>query len=152
MRLSSILKSGLLALGLCAASAGLAAAAQTAQATSCDQQAANEHLNGKDAAAFKASCNRGALAPKTPTAQTPANVESRAVVAPSGADRTVRSRQCDAEADKKRLTGQQRKQFRLSCLATAGPTSEGETATRTPKPAKAIPSIGVNNYNKPAPQ
>jgi hypothetical protein len=45
--------------------------------------------------------------------------------------------------------GKDRQQFRLSCIATAGPVTEGETKNQTPKPAKAIPTIGINNYNPP---
>ena len=92
---------------------------------------------------------RGALSPNRPTAPTGDSKEAKAITAPSGADRTVRSQQCSNEADKRNLTGKDRESFRLSCVATAGPVTEGETKNQAPKPAKAIPGIGVNAYKPP---
>jgi hypothetical protein len=95
---------------------------------------------------------KGPLAARTATAPTSPGKEAHAITAPSGATRNVRSRQCTAEADKRGLRNQDRKQFQLSCLATAGPVSEGETHNETAHPAKAISGIGVNNPPPPAPQ
>ncbi len=129
-----------------------AVAASTPASQDCAAQAAQQHLTGQAAVDFRAKCMKGPLAAKTPTAPTTPGKEAHAVTAPSGANRNVRSRQCTAEADKRGLQGQDRKQFQLSCLATAGPVTEGETQSETPEPAKAIPGIGVNNPPPPAPQ
>jgi len=129
-----------------------AAAAPSAAARDCAAQAAHERLAGRAATEFKAKCMKGPLAARTPTAPTSPGKEAHAVTAPSGANRNVRSQQCTAEADKRGLQNQDRKQFQLSCLATAGPVTEGETHNEPPKPAKAIPGIGVNNPPPPAPQ
>jgi hypothetical protein len=129
-----------------------AVAAPSAASRDCAAQAAHQHLAGHIAAEFKAKCMKGPLAARTPTAPTSPGKEAHAVTAPSGANRNERSQQCTAEADKRGLQNQDRKQFQLSCLATAGPVTEGETHNETPKPAKAIPGIGVNNPPPPAPQ
>jgi len=92
---------------------------------------------------------KGALSPNHPTMATGSSKEAQAVTRPSGADRTVRSKQCSDEADKRGLAAKDRESFRLSCMATAGPVTEGETHNQTPQPAKAIPGIGVNNYKPP---
>jgi hypothetical protein len=129
-----------------------AVAAPSEAAKDCAAQAAQQHLTGRAATAFRAKCMKGPLAARTPTAPTAPGKEAHAVTAPSGATRNVRSRQCTAEADKRGLQNQDRKQFQLSCLATAGPVSEGETHNEPPHPAKAIPGIGVNTPPPPAPQ
>ncbi len=129
-----------------------AAAAPSEAAKDCAAQAAHEHLVGRAATDFKASCMKGPLAAKRPTAPSGPGKEAHAITAPSGANRNIRSRQCTAEADKRGLQNQDRKQFQLSCLATAGPVTEGETHNEAAHPAKAIPGIGVNNPPPPAPQ
>jgi hypothetical protein len=129
-----------------------AIAAPSEASKDCASQAADQHLTGHAAAAFRASCLKGPLAARRPTAPTAPGKEAHAITAPSGAARNVRSRECTAEADKRGLKNQDRKQFQLSCLATAGPVTEGETHAETPKPAKAIPGIGINNPPPPAPQ
>jgi len=126
------------------------AAASTPASRDCAAQAAQQHLTGRAAAIFRAKCMKGPLAARTPTAPTGPGKEAHAVTAPSGANRNVRTRQCTAEADKRGLQNQDRKQFQLSCMATAGPVTEGETHNETPKPAKAIPGIGINNPPPPA--
>jgi hypothetical protein len=132
------------------ASAGFATAApQSAQSKACYNEATAQHLHGASRRAFHRTCMKGALSPNRPTAPTGPSKEARAITAPSGADRTVRSQQCSNEADKRHLTGKDRDAFRLSCVATAGPVTEGETKNQTPKPAKAIPGIGVNDYKPP---
>jgi hypothetical protein len=132
--------------------AGHAVAAPTRASQDCATQAAQQHLTGRAAEEFRSKCIKGPLAVRTPTAPTSPGKEAHAVTAPSGANRNVRSRQCLVEADKRGLTGADRKQFQLSCLATAGPVTEGETHDETPHPAKAIPGIGVNNPPPPARQ
>jgi len=127
-----------------------AAAASTPASRDCAAQAEEQHLSGRAATDFRAKCMKGPLAARTPTAPTSPGKEAHAVTAPSGANRNVRSRECTAEADKRGLQNQDRKQFQLSCLATAGPVTEGETHNEPPKPAKAIPGIGVNNPPPPA--
>jgi hypothetical protein len=128
-----------------------AAAAPTRASQDCATQAAQQHLTGRAAVDFRAKCIKGPLAVRTPTAPTSPGKEAHAVTAPSGANRNIRSRQCLAEADKRGLAGADRKQFQLSCLATAGPVTEGETHNEPPHPAKAIPGIGINNPPPPKP-
>jgi hypothetical protein len=140
----------LAALSLIASTPAVAAPSESSK--ECAAQADQQHLAGQAATDFRAKCMKGPLAAQTPTAPTGPGKEAHAVTAPSGANRNVRSRQCTAEADKRGLQNQDRKQFQLSCLATAGPVSEGETHSETPPPAKAIPGIGVNNPPPPAPQ
>jgi hypothetical protein len=126
-----------------------AVAAPSEASKDCAAQAAQQHLAGQAAADFRSKCMKGPLAARTPTAPTSPGKEAHAVTAPSGANRNVRSRQCTAQADKRGLTGADRKQFQLSCLATAGPVTEGETHNEPPHPAKSIPGIGVNNPPPP---
>ena len=127
-------------------------AAPSPASQDCAARAAQQHLSGQASSEFQAKCMKGPLAPGRPTAPTTPGKEAHAITAPSGANRTVRSRQCAAEANKRGLKSPDRKQFQLSCLATAGPVTEGETHSQTPHPAKAIPGIGVNNPPPPAPQ
>jgi hypothetical protein len=119
----------------------------TAQSRACTRTADTEHRKGADRARYLKACLRGSAAPLRPTAPTGPGKEARAITAPSGADRNERSAQCSAEADRRGLTEKDRNAFRLSCLATAGPVSEGETHDQTPKPAPAIKGIGVNHYD-----
>jgi hypothetical protein len=136
----------LTAASLCAAAT---AAASTPASRECAAQSAQQHLIGKAATDFKAKCMKGPQASTRPLAPSGPGKEAHAVTEPSGVNRNVRSGQCTAQADKRGLHGQARKQFQLSCMATAGPVTEGETQTQTPKPAKAIPGIGVNTPPHP---
>lgn len=129
-------------LGLAPASA----AKPTAQARQCTRSAAAQGLTGSQRRAFVKTCLEGPLAAKTPTAPTASSKEASAITKPSGVDRTTRTRQCATEADRKGLTDKNRSAFQLSCLATAGPVSEGETGVQEPHPANQIKGIGVNNY------
>ncbi len=134
---------------LCASAAltGLPASAKvTAQSAHCSATAKEQGLTGARRTTFIRSCLRGPLAAARPTAPTAPSQESQAVTKPSGVDRTTRTRQCGEEADRKHLAAKDRKAFQLSCLATAGPVSEGETGTKEPHPANQIKGIGVNNY------
>ena len=118
----------------------------TAEESRCAQSAGAQGLTGAGRADFVKSCVKGPLAAKTPTAPTASSKEAQAVTKPSGVDRTTRTNQCAAEADRKGLTDKNRSAFQLSCLATAGPVSEGETGVKEPHPANQIKGIGVNNY------
>ena len=122
----------------------------SAQAADCSRSAKAEGLAGAKRAAFVKSCLRGPLAATTPTAPTAHSKEAQAVTKPSGVDRATRTRQCAAEADRKGLTDKNRSAFQLSCLATAGPVSEGETGVKEPHPANQIKGIGINNYKPSA--
>jgi hypothetical protein len=148
MRMSVVLSGVVAFAALTSAGAPAMAATHSAQSAVCASEADQGRLKGSARSAFVSRCMKGALAPRRPTAPTAPNHEARAIVAPSGADRTVRSRQCDAEADRRGLQTRARAQFRLSCLATAGPVSESQTINQPPKPAKAIPGLGDND-NKP---
>lgn len=135
----------------CLAAGGAPALAKTnPQSQHCAASASRQGLAGAKRTAFLSTCMKGPLAAKTPTAPTAPTKESQAVTKPSGVDRTTRTKQCAAEADRKRLSGKARSQFQLSCLATAGPVSEGETGTQEPHPAHQIKGIGVNNYKPDA--
>ena len=123
-----------------------AAAKPTAQARHCADQAKRQGLAGAARTTFLKSCQTSSLTPKTPTGPVAANKESQAVTKPSGVDRTTRSKQCDAEADRRGLADKARRAYHLSCLATAGPVGEGETGSTQPHPGKAIKGIGENNY------
>ena len=140
--------SSILALAACAAAltAAPALAKPTRQAAHCSATATQQGLKGAARTDFLRSCEKGPLAASKPTAPTAPTQESQAVTKPSGVDRSTRTKQCAAEADRKGLADKDRKAFQLSCLATAGPVSEGETGTVQPHPAKQIKGIGVNNY------
>ncbi len=118
----------------------------SASSDSCMKSAKAQGLTGSKGRAFAKTCLKGPLAAKTPTAPTASSKEAQAVTKPSGVDRTTRTAQCGAEADRKGLTDKNRSAFQLSCLATAGPVSEGETGVKEPHPANQIKGIGVNNY------
>lgn len=126
------------------------AAKPTAQSASCARKATEDGLKGAERTAFLKTCQKGTAVPAGPTGPTATSKESQAVTKPSGVDRTVRSAQCNKEADRRGLSSQQRNAFRLSCLATAGPVTEGETGTQQPKPANQIKGIGENNYKPSA--
>ena len=140
------------ALGLVLLSAGIclgaspASARSSAQSAHCLQSAKGQGLSGAARTSFVRKCMKGPLAPGAPTAQAGRSKEAQAVTKPSGVDRTTRAKQCAAEADRKGLAAKDRSAFQLSCLATAGPVSEGQTGTKTPHPANQIKGIGVNNY------
>ena len=150
MRTHIVLTAGLGLAVLAAAGAGPAAARPTAQSAHCASEAKRQNLTGAARTSFLKTCQKGPLTARTPTAPTAANKESQAVTKPSGVDRTTRAKQCDAEADRKGLSAQARREFHLSCLATAGPVGEGETGTTQPHPGKSINGIGVNNYKPSA--
>ena len=141
---------GLAALFAPCALAPPASAKPTAQSAHCAAAAKEQNLVGGQRTAFVKTCMKGPLTPARPTAPTQSSKEAQAVTKPSGVDRTVRAKQCAAEADRKGLGDKDRKGFQLSCQATAGPVSEGETGKTAPHPAKQIKGIGVNNYKPDA--
>ena len=122
----------------------------SAQSASCSESADKQKLTGAQRSDFIKTCLKGPLASQTPTAPTAPSKEAQAVTKPSGVDRTTRTKQCADEADRKGLADKERKSFQLSCLATAGPVSEGETGTKSPHPANQIKGIGENNYKPSA--
>ena len=141
--------SALAAMSLFAYAEPAAAAPESAQSKACYAKATARKLHGAERTAFHRTCMKGALSPDRPTAANGRSKEGQAITAPSGVDRTVRSKQCSDEADRRRLTGQDRDAFRLSCLATAGPVTEAQTKRQAPKPAHAISGIGVNGQKPP---
>ncbi len=126
------------------------AARRSPQAAHCKALADKGHLQGGKRGESVSACMKGPMAATAPTAPTAGNKESQAVTKPSGVDRATRTKQCNAEADKKGLAAKERSAFQLSCLATAGPVTEGETGTISPHPANRINGIGVNNYKPSA--
>lgn len=117
----------------------LASTAPSAQSKACSAKADQQSLTGKARADFHASCLKGAAVPPGPAAA-PAHATTwaKAVTAPSGNDRSVRSRQCSGEADRRGLVSAKRESFRLACLASAAPvTKVGAGTTQTaPSPQK----------------
>ncbi len=146
-RTVSLTTSALAALTLLASAGHVGA--ETAQAKACASKATAQHLQGAGRTTFERACMKGTAAPDRPTAPTEPSRKAQAITAPSGEDRTVRSKACSAEADRRHLTGSDRNAFRLSCIATAGPVTEAQTKTQAPKPAHALPGIGVNG-DKPS--
>ena len=136
----------LAALALGAATPSLAK--PTAQATHCATDATRQNLTGVARTDFIKTCEKGPLVPSKPTGPTHPSTEAQAVTKPSGVDRTTRTKQCAVEADRKHLASKARKDFQLSCMATAGPVTEAGAGTMQPKPGKAIAGIGENNYNR----
>jgi hypothetical protein len=66
---------------------------------------------------------------------------AKAVTEPSGADRTVRSRQCNREAARRGLKEEALQAFRKGCLASAAPVRAIETSHSVEAPAKAKPKL-----------
>lgn len=124
-------------------------AAPSAQTATCRAKADREGLSGAARRGFESKCRAGALAPGRPTAPVGKTVSATAVVAPSGADRTKRSQQCNSEADRRGLKGGDYQAFRKSCVATAGPVTEGQTGTQTPKPAGRKGALDAAASGKP---
>jgi hypothetical protein len=122
------------------ASAG-AAAEQTPQAQSCSERATQQGLQGKDRDRFLASCAKGSLAPNRPTSPAPESLAAKTLTAPSGADRTVRSKECNTEAAKRGLKDSALQAFRKGCLASAAPVSAIQTSTQTEAPTKDKPKL-----------
>ncbi len=128
-------------LGFSAAVSLLAApAAASSQTRACAAKAAQQGLSGTRRSAFLTTCRKGALAPRTPTAPTHSE-SATAVVAPSGADRTDRSSQCNAEGARRGLHDAALQSFRKGCLASAAPVGAIETGRTPTVPTKAIPKI-----------
>jgi hypothetical protein len=63
------------------------------------------------------------------------------LTAPSGADRTVRSKECNAEAAKRGLKEGALQAFRKGCLASAAPVGAIETSKQTEVPTKDKPKL-----------
>ena len=143
-----MLGTALIASGLAVNTPPAWARPQTAQSKACSDEADHQGLHGKDRNRFRASCLKGALDPKTPTAPTGPGREANAVTKPSGVDRTTRSQQCSNEADRRKLQTSEREAFRMSCLASAAPVAATGTKEK-PKPSPAIPKLGTESSNPP---
>jgi hypothetical protein len=72
-----------------------------------------------------------------------------ALTEPSGADRTERSRQCDAEAAKRGFHDSGLQAFRKSCLASAAPVDAIGVADQPPRPTKADAKLDALTAAKP---
>ena len=128
------------------APAASARTTESAQSKTCSAEATRQRLTGAKRASFRATCLRGSLTPKRPTASETKAPAVKAVVAPSGADRTSRSTACNAEAGKRGLSDSAFQSFRKACLASAAPVNAIETAQTPTKPTKAKPKIeGLTN-------
>jgi len=124
---------------LAAVSCGAALAGPTDdRSRSCADEADKRGLQGGARETFLKTCGQGALAPAGPT-RDQGTAQARILTAPSGQDRTVRSRDCTSEAKRRKLAPNAAKAFRLSCLASAAPVSATGTATNPPTPTASKP-------------
>jgi hypothetical protein len=139
-RILGIAGVSLVSILICGSAPG-AEGAESAQSKSCWSQATQQGLHGEKRDAFHATCVKGALAPKGPTKLAEATRGAKAVVAPSGADRTVRSKQCDAEAARRGLHDAAFESFRKGCLASAAPVSAIENGEHPTRPTPAKPKL-----------
>ncbi len=131
---------GALALSWGAASTGRTAE-PSAQAQSCAERAQQQGLEGKGRETFMTTCKNGSLAPKRPTTPAPESRSAEALTAPSGADRTTRSKQCNTEAARRGLKEEAMQAFRKSCLASAAPVTAIQTAHRSETPTPDKPKL-----------
>ena len=123
----------------------LARSVHSAQSKTCKAEADRQGLTGKQRTAFNATCLKGSLTPGRPTGLAKTSA-AKAIVAPSGADRTTRSASCDAEAAKRGLADSAFQSFRKGCLASAAPVHTIETAQTPTRPTNAKPKIeGLTN-------
>jgi hypothetical protein len=134
--------------GLCACalafgigSRNLASAAPSAQSQSCSERATGQGLKGEERDKFESACTKGSLSPDRPTTQVHHTAAANALVKPSGADRTRRSSQCNAEGARRGLKDSGLQAFRKGCLASAAPVQAIETSTRDTKPTPAKPKL-----------
>jgi len=123
------------------ASPNVASAAPSAQSQSCSDRATGQELKGEDRDKFESACMKGSLAPDRPTSQVEHTAAANALVKPSGADRTRRSSQCNAEGARRGLKDSGLQAFRKGCLASAAPVQAIETSTRDTKPTPAKPKL-----------
>ncbi len=105
---------------------------------SCVDEADKRRLSGDERDRFLQTCRQGALAPTRPTADK-GTTQARILTAPSGQDRTTRSRDCTREAQRRKLRPNAARAFRLSCLASAAPVRATGTATHPPTPTPSKP-------------
>jgi hypothetical protein len=120
-------------------SAGAALAGPTDDPSrSCTDEADKRGLSGDARDTYLNTCRQGALAPTTPT-RDKGTPQARILTAPSGQDRTTRSKACTREAKRRKLSPNAAKAFRLSCLASAAPVSATGTATHPPTPTPSKP-------------
>ncbi len=140
-RIVEITALSLVSILVCWSAATAATAADSAQSKACWTEATQHGLVGDKRDSFHATCLKGALAPERPTRLAEATSAARAVTAPSGADRTVRSKQCNAEAARRRLHDAAFESFRKGCLASAAPVGVIETAENPTKPTPAKPEL-----------
>jgi hypothetical protein len=105
---------------------------------SCTDEADKRGLSGDARDTYLNTCRQGALAPATPT-QDKGTAQARILTAPSGQDRTTRSKACTREAKRRKLSPNAAKAFRLSCLASAAPVSATGTTTHPPTPTPSKP-------------
>jgi hypothetical protein len=114
-----------------------------ARSQACWSEADKKGLAGAERSRFHDTCTQGAMGTTAPTHTKAHDASSRALLAPSGQDRTTRSRACTAEADKKAANENDRKQIRLACLASAAPAGATETQQRPQTPTPAKPGYGA---------
>jgi hypothetical protein len=142
---------GLFAFTLSAAAPATSEARQTAQSKSCSLRATREGLRGQDRTTFLSTCMKGSLSPKTPTRLGPETAAAHEITAPSGADRTTRSAQCNTEAARRKLHDSGLQAFRKGCLASASPVSAIETAREPARPTPAKPKLENLTNGQPTP-
>ena len=119
------------------------AAHMSPQSKSCWARADQQGLKGTARVQFHATCMKGAMAPTQPTHFDDQSASAKAITAPSGADRTTRSNQCSAEADKRGYKESTRDSFRRACLASAAPVEAIGVQTTPTAPTAAKDNLGT---------
>lgn len=76
--------------------------------------------------------------PPPPPAQ---SLAAKTITAPSGQDRAVRAKQCDAEANRRGLHDSGLQDFRNSCLASAAPIRAVGDKQHAPAPTPEKPRL-----------
>jgi hypothetical protein len=138
---------GILSVGVILATAMSAtpslAAEPSPQASACASSTQAQSLSGDAKKAFVQKCLQSPMAPPKSNLPKAQSQPAKAITSPSGADSTKRSAQCSTEADRRGLTDNARKEFRLSCLATAAPVAKVGASTQPPAPNPEKSNLGV---------
>jgi hypothetical protein len=126
-----------------ALSSMLAAAAvskpmESAKSRACWVQADQHAPRGAARTTFHANCMKATVARSPSPAKT---VEAKAVTAPSGAEKSTRAQQCEAQAATRGLHDSALQAFRQACLASAAPVGAVGSTQHQPTPTAAKPKL-----------
>jgi hypothetical protein len=112
--------------------------AETALSASCAARADTQSATTSGRTAFMSQCMQGAVEPSKPPTTTKSGSEGNAVASSNLTDKSARSTECDAEADRRGLD-RGRAAFKSWCVASASPVRAIGTALESPTPAAAKP-------------